>query len=86
MTSSRVSGGVIISDWYEDPNVQGERYKVNAVILDKRLRADGVNVSVFKQQLVDGQWRDMQVADSVSRQMEDAILTRARELRIAHTK
>lgn len=86
ITSADPFGGVIISDWYEDPKMPGERYKVNAVILDKRLRADGVNVSVFKQRMSEGMWRDISVPDSVARQLEDAILTRARELRIAHDK
>lgn len=79
-------GGVILTDWYEDPKVQGERYKVNAVILDKRLRADGVTVSVFKQKLDKGGWRDQPTNTSMARQLEDTILTRARELRIAHSK
>lgn len=79
-------GGVILTDWYEDPNVPGERYKVNALILDTRLRADGVTVSAFKQRLIDGTWRDQAVANSVTRQLEDTILTRARELRIAQSK
>ena len=79
-------GGVVLTDWYEDPKVPGERYKINAVILDKRLRADGVNISVFKQRMEGGNWRDADVANSMSRQLEDTILTRARELRIAHSK
>lgn len=77
-------GGVVLTDWYEDPKVQGERFKINAVILDKRLRADGINVSVFKQRMENGTWRDADVPTSMARQLEDTILTRARELRIAH--
>lgn len=79
-------GGVVLTDWYEDPKAPGERYKINAVILDKRLRADGITVSMFKQRMIDGNWRDQTVADSTARQLEDTILTRARELRIAHSK
>lgn len=76
-------GGVIITDWYEDPKTPGERFKVNAVILDKTLRADGVKVTVFKQKLTGSTWRDQKVKDSLDRQMEDAILTRARQLRVS---
>lgn len=79
-------GGVILTDWYEDPNVPGERYKVNAVILDKRLRADGITISAFKQRMENGNWRDQAVADSIARKLEDTILTRARELRINQSK
>lgn len=76
-------GGTILTDWYEDPSVAGERYKVNALILDKTLRADGVRLSVFKQRRDEtGLWRDLPVDERLSRQLEDAVLTRARQLRI----
>ncbi|MCP5361128.1 MAG: DUF3576 domain-containing protein [Hyphomicrobiales bacterium] len=78
-------GGVIITDWYEDPDIRGSRYKLNVVILGETLRADGVRVSVFRQSRDGtGGWRDAKVDDAMARQLEDAILTRARELKIAH--
>ncbi|MBV8939811.1 MAG: DUF3576 domain-containing protein [Alphaproteobacteria bacterium] len=83
LASADPFGGTIITDWYEDPKAPGERYKVNAVILDKTLRADGVRVSVFKQKLDGGVWRDQPQDERLSRKVEDTILTRARELRIA---
>lgn len=83
LSSADPFGGTIITDWYEDPNAPGERYKVNAVILDKTLRADGVRVSVFKQRLERGEWRDQPTDEALNRKMEDTILTRARQLRIA---
>jgi len=79
-------GGVITTDWYEDPAAEGERLKINALILDDRLRADGIRVSVFKQKQDETkQWRDTTVDASVSRKIEDQILARARELRIKQT-
>lgn len=84
-------GGVIITDWYEDPDSKGERFKVNILILDRQLRADSVKVSLFKQTLQpepgeddedDLEWRDAAVSKDTGRQLEDAILTRAREIRI----
>lgn len=79
-------GGVITTDWYEDPAAKGERLKINALILDDRLRADGIRVSVFKQKEdAAKQWRDTTVDASVSRKIEDQILARARELRIKQT-
>ena len=76
-------GGVVITDWYEDPKTTGERFKVNAVILDKTLRADGINVTVFKQKFERGVWRDQKVDEKLARSLEDTILTRARQLRVA---
>jgi hypothetical protein len=79
-------GGVITTDWYEDPDAKGERLKINALILDDRLRADGIRVSVFKQKADEkGEWRDVTVDKDVSRKIEDKILARAREMRIAQT-
>lgn len=79
-------GGVITTDWYEDPAAKGERVKINALILDDKLRADGIRVSVFKQSLDEkGTWRDVTVDKEVSRKVENQILSRARELRIKQT-
>jgi hypothetical protein len=83
MTSADPFGGVILTDWYEDPNSRGDRLKITALILDRTLRADGIKISVFKQSLdANNLWRDKQVNVSVAKKIEDTILTRARELRI----
>lgn len=76
-------GGVILTDWYEDPNAEGERFKVTALILGRSLRADGIKVTVFKQQRDEtGIWRDQPVNNELGRKLEDTILTQARELRV----
>ena len=75
-------GGVIISDWYEDPEVRGERFKVTVYILDQRLRADGLKVAVFRQQNSGRGWADSPVNPSTAVDIENAILTKARQLRI----
>lgn len=77
-------GGVILTDWYENPETPGTRFKLNVYILDKQLRADGIRVAVFKQTLdKKGLWRDDKVPDKMSDNIENIILTRARELRVA---
>lgn len=76
-------GGVVITDWYEDPAARGERYKVTALILDRSLRADAIQISLFKQRKdAAGEWVDIEVEDRLERKLEDTILTRARELRV----
>lgn len=82
MASADPFGGVILTDWYEDPKTPGERFKINALILDKTLRADGVKITLFKQKKAQGVWKDEKVDVSVARALEDTILTRARELRV----
>ena len=84
LNSADPFGGVIITDWYSPPETPNERFKATVYILDRRLRADGLRVSVFRQ-LRNGsnQWDDVAIAENTVVAMEDAILTRARELRIA---
>jgi hypothetical protein len=86
LTSADPFGGTIITDWYEDPKSPGERFKLNVLILDKTLRSDGVKVTVFKQKLSGNSWRDQKVDDKLARSLEDTILTRARQLKIAQGK
>lgn len=83
LASADPFGGVIITDWYQDPKAQGERFKVTTYILDKRLRADGVKVAVFRQKKDDkGDWTDTPVDQATATRIENAILVRARELRM----
>ena len=86
LVSADPFGGVVITDWYEDPKTPGERFKVNALILDKSLRADGVKLTVFKQTMERGMWRDRKVDDTLEKSLEDTILTRARQLRVGQLK
>ncbi|MCG8503397.1 MAG: DUF3576 domain-containing protein [Sphingomonadales bacterium] len=76
------AGGVIISDWYINPDVPEERLKVTVYILDRALRADGLRVEVFRQEYSMGSWANASVKAGTALQIEDAILTRARQLRI----
>ena len=84
LASADPFGGVILTDWYEDPKTPNERVKINAFVLGRELKADGIRVRTFRQKLVKGTWRDATVSEGTDRKLEDAILTRARELRIAH--
>ncbi|MBW8882447.1 MAG: DUF3576 domain-containing protein, partial [Asticcacaulis sp.] len=82
LTSADPWGGVIISDWYANPQKPDERFKATIYILDSRLRADALNVSVYKQVQQGGQWIDADVSQQTQLDIENAILTRARELRL----
>jgi hypothetical protein len=83
LASADPFGGVIITDWYTPAETPNERMKVQVTILDRDLRADGVRVSVFKQTSTAKGWVDAQVDPRTSIDIENAILTRARQLRIA---
>lgn len=76
-------GGVIITDWYSAPEAPNERMRVTVYILDRNLRADGLKVAVFRQTRAGEGWTDANVSPDTSTKIEDAILTKARELRLA---
>ena len=83
LASADPFGGVILTDWHAAPETPGERIKLNVFILDRQLRSDGIQVKVFRQVRKGSDWRDADVADDTGRRIEDAILTRARQLRVA---
>ncbi|MEO1192704.1 MAG: DUF3576 domain-containing protein [Pseudomonadota bacterium] len=83
LSSADPFGGVIITDWYSPPDAPDERFKVNVYILARDLRSDGIRTSVFKQSRTDGTWVDAPVDQQTALRFEDAILQRARELRVA---
>ena len=83
LASADPFGGVIITDWYSAPTTPNERFKATVYILDTRLRADALNVSIFRQQQVNGAWADAAVDPETEVQIENAILTRARQLRLS---
>ena len=77
-------GGVIITDWYANPELPNERFKATVYILDTRLRADALSLQIFKQQRAGGgDWTDAAVDPATRVQIENAILTRARQMRIS---
>lgn len=84
LASADPFGGVIITDWYSAPTTPTERFKATVYILDTRLRADALNVSIFRQQQVNGVWTDATVNPDTEIQIENAILQRARELRLSN--
>src|ERR1700735_1926658 len=63
LASADPYGGTIITDWYINPEKPDERLKATVYILDTRLRADGLNVTIFKQvKDASGAWVDAPVA------------------------
>ncbi|HEY5459994.1 MAG TPA: DUF3576 domain-containing protein [Sphingomicrobium sp.] len=75
------NGGVIVTDWYANPNTPGERVKLTVSILDQDLRADALRVAASRQVNQNGVWVDAPVAAATVQKLEDIILTRARDLR-----
>jgi hypothetical protein len=87
LASADPFGGVIITDWYSPPETPSERFKMNVYILDRALRADGIRVTAFRQTRdPSGNWVDMKVEAKTATDIENSILTRARQMRLANTE
>lgn len=86
LASADPFGGVIITDWYSPPETPLERFKVNIFILDRELRSDGLRAAVFHQHRgPNGDWVDSPVDPTTQTNLENTILTRARQLRVSTT-
>lgn len=82
LLSADAFGGVILTDWHTPAETPNERFKINLYILGRALRADGLKVATFRQvRNPNGDWVDATVDSKVARDIENAVLTRARQLR-----
>lgn len=83
LTSADPFGGVIITDWYAPPEKPSERFKMTIYILTRTLRADGLRVAVFRQEMKnsEGGWVDGSINPSTISGLENKILERARQLK-----
>ena len=75
------NSGVIITDWYANPQAAGERVKLTVTILDQELRADALRVAASRQVMRNGAWIEAPVTAATVQKLEDIILTRARDIR-----
>jgi hypothetical protein len=82
LASADPYGGVVITDWYANPSKADERLKATVYILDTRLRADGISAAVFRETLVGGAWVPASVSPDTNIALENAILAKARQLRM----
>ena len=74
-------GGTIVTEWYQLNVSSNERIKMTAFVLDRELRADGIRVVVYVQKKAGNSWQDSGIDSEMGKQMEELILTRAREIR-----
>ena len=75
--------GIIKTGWYTPPSTPNERLKVSVFILDTRLRAEAVRVSIFKEaKKPAGEWATATVDPETVTKLENVILDRARQLKI----
>ena len=81
LTQADSAGGVIVTDWYANPQNPNERVKVTVSILDRDLRADALRIAASREVLQGGAWVAAPVQAATVKKLEDIILTKARDLR-----
>ena len=81
LISSDGPGGILITDWYQ-PTDAKDRLKIQVRIKDRQLRSDALEVSVYKQVKQNSQWHDAGIDQKASRELENIILLRARDIRV----
>ena len=81
LVSTDPFGGVIATDWGSPAGVTTERFRATAVIDSDELAVNSLRLALYRQVQSNGSWVDAPVADETVRQIEDAILLRARQLR-----
>ena len=88
LASADPYGGVVITDWYINPEKPDERFKCTVYILDTRLRGDGAEGDGVQggERTAPAAGSPSPAADQTSIDIENAILTRARQLRLSNLK
>ena len=76
-----VFSGTLLTDWYSLPSKPSERIKLAIFVLDKELRSDAIRVVVYVQSRQGNVWEDAGIDLELGTNLEDLILTRAREIR-----
>ena len=82
LISTDALGGTIITDWYTYKNIKNKRIKIMAYIKTSELRSDGISVKVHVQKLVNGFWTETVTDKKLASQIENNILSEARNYRI----
>lgn len=84
LASADALGGVIVTDWYTSSNSPNERIKVTVYVTNPQLRADSIKVTIYKQVNKGGTWVNGTSDAASATEMENIILSKARQLRVKH--
>jgi len=85
LSSADPFGGVIVTDWYSKSDAPNEKYKIVAYIIGTQLRVDALKINVFKKiKNENGDWVDQESHSEMSLNIENSILTKAKQFRMAN--
>ena len=85
LSSADPFGGVIVTDWYSKNEAPNEKYKIVAYIIGTQLRVDALKINVFKKiKNENGDWIDQESHSEMGLNIENSILTKAKQYRMAN--
>lgn len=74
-------GGSIVTEWHQSETSPNKRIKLAMFVVGRELRSDAIKVRAYVQKRQGNNWVDAGRDETLSRKLEDLVLTRARELR-----
>ncbi len=76
-----INSGVILTDWYQDPEDKKNRIKINLLVKSREIKADSLVISIFRQKLNSKQnWQDDRSSNDLSARLIKAkIIERAKQ-------
>ena len=83
LSSVDAFSGTIITDWYAGSENINERCKLNVFIRGKELKTSNLKVNSFCQKLNNGEWSSASNDKNKNRQIEDAILNKAKKIKLS---
>ena len=83
LSSADPFGGIIITDWYSEGHAINERCKINIFIRGLELKTSNLKVGSFCQSFKNNKWVDLPVNASSNVQLENAILNKAKKIKLA---
>ncbi len=82
LNSADPIGGTIITDWYSTSDNQTERCKLNIFITGKKLKTENLKVTTFCQEFQNQIWVNKVIGDENNIKIENAILNKAKKIRL----
>lgn len=71
------SGGIIITDWFDNENDVNSNLKISIKFLSNEIRADGLDVSIFEKKCTNGVCKTRKLENNISTDVKKTILKKA---------
>ena len=71
------SGGIIITDWFDNENDKSSSLKISIKFLSNEIRVDGLDVSIFEKKCNNSNCSTKKLSNNISVEIKDTILKKA---------